>query len=128
MRKRTLRHMFPRWAHSKVFDMRVIARRTLREFLQSRAGYKDQAALKAALDAWFDEVRKARWRSTAEVKRLYATASIVTADRIVFNIKGNDYRLVTSVDFEKGIVWIKWIGTHKEYDKIDVREVEHEKS
>ena len=108
--------------------MRVIARRTLREFLQSRAGYKDQAALTAALDAWFDEVRRARWTSTAEVKRLYATASIVTADRIVFNIKGNDYGLVTSVDFEKGIVWIEWIGTHKEYDKIDVREVEHEKS
>jgi mRNA interferase HigB len=64
--------------------MRVIARRTLREFLQSRAGYKDQAALKTALDAWFDEVRKARWRNTAEVKRLYATASIVTGDRIVF--------------------------------------------
>jgi len=128
VRKRTLRRLFPRWAHSKVFYLRVIARRTLREFLQSRAGYKDQAALKAALDAWFDEVRKARWTSTAAVKRLYATASIVTADRIVFNIKGNDYRLVTSVDFEKGIVWIKWIGTHKEYDKIDVREVEHEKS
>jgi len=52
----------------------------------------------------------------------------VTADRIVFNIKGNDYRLVTSVDFEKGIVWIKWIGTHREYDKIDVREVKYEKS
>ena len=128
MRKRAPPHLFPRWAHSKVFYMRVIARRTLREFLQSRAGHKDQAALKAALDAWFDEVRKARWTSTAAVKRLYATASIVTADRIVFNIKGNDYRLVTSVDFEKGIVWIKWIGTHKEYDKIDVREVEHEKS
>ena len=108
--------------------MRVIARRTLREFLQSRTGYKDQAALKAALDAWFNEVRKARWTSTAAVKRLYATASIVTADRIVFNIKGNDYRLVTSVDFEKGIVWIKWIGTHKQYGIIDVREVEHEKS
>ena len=108
--------------------MRVIARRTLREFLQSRAGYKDQAALKAALDAWFDEVRKARWTNTAAVKRLYATASIVTADRIVFNIKGNDYRLVTSVDFEKGIVWIKWIGTHKEYDEINVRKVEYEKS
>jgi mRNA interferase HigB len=108
--------------------MRVIARRTLREFLQSHTGHKDHAALKAALEAWFDEVRKARWRNTAAVKRLYATASIVTADRIVFNIKGNDYRLVTSVDFEKGIVWIKWIGTHKEYDKIDVREVEYEKS
>jgi mRNA interferase HigB len=108
--------------------MRIIARRTLRAFVESRAGHKDQAALKAALDAWFDEVRKARWTSTAEVKRLYATASIVTADRIVFNIKGNDYRLVVSVDFEKGLVWIKWIGTHKDYDKIDVKEVEHESS
>lgn len=73
-------------------------------------------------------MRKARWTSTADVKRLYATASIVTADRIVFNIKGNNYRLVVSVDFEKGIVWIKWIGAHKEYDKIDVTEVEYEKS
>ena len=108
--------------------MRIIARRTLRQFVESRAGYKDQAALKAALDAWFDEVRKARWASSADVKRLYATASIVTADRIVFNIKGNDYRLVVSVDFEKGIVWIKWIGTHKDYDEINVKEVEYESS
>ena len=107
--------------------MRIIARRTLREFIESRAGHKDQAALKAALDAWFDEVRRAKWTSTADVKRLYASASIVTADRIVFNIKGNDYRLVVSVDFEKGIVWIKWIGTHKDYDRINVKEVEHEK-
>ena len=86
--------------------MRIVARRTLRVFVESRTGHKDQAALKAALDAWFDEVRKANWTSTADVKRLYASASIVTADRIVFNIKGNDYRLVVSVDFEKGIVWI----------------------
>lgn len=86
--------------------MRIVARRTRREFVESRTGHKDQAALKAALDAWFDEVRKANWTSTADVKRLYASASIVTADRIVFNIKGNDYRLVVSVDFEKGIVWI----------------------
>ncbi len=106
--------------------MRIIARRTLHSFVESRAGYKDHTALKAAVDAWFEEVRKARWTSTAEVKRLYATASIVTADRIVFNIKGNDYRLVVSVDFEKGIVWIKWIGTHKDYDKIDVKEVNYE--
>jgi mRNA interferase HigB len=62
------------------------------------------------------------------VKRLYATASIITSDRIVFNIKGNDYRLVTAVDFEKGIVWIKWIGTHKEYDQIDVTKVGYAKS
>jgi len=63
----------------------------------------------------------------ADVKRLYATASIISADRIVFNIRGNNYRLVTAVDFEKGIVWIKWIGTHAEYDRIDVTEVEHDR-
>lgn len=104
--------------------MRIIARRTLRAFVESRSGHKDRAALKAALDAWFDEVRKAEWKSTADVKRRYASASVVSADRIVFNIKGNDYRLVVSVDFEKGIVWIKWIGTHDDYDHIDVKEVE----
>jgi mRNA interferase HigB len=107
--------------------MRIIARRTLREFVRARAGHKDQPALKTALDAWFNEVSKARWRSTNDVKRLYATASIVTAERIVFNIKGNSYRLVVSVDFEKSIVWIKWIGTHRDYDLIDVTTVEHEK-
>jgi len=104
--------------------MRIIARRTLRQFVESRAGHKDQPALKA-LDAWFDEVRKASWRSTADVKRLYASASIVGADRIVFNIKGNDYRLVVAVDFEKAIVSIKWLGTHRDYDRIDVRKVKH---
>jgi len=107
--------------------MRIIARRTLREFILSRAGHRDQGALKAALDAWFDEVRKARWTSTADVKRLYRTASVVSADRIVFNIKGNDYRLVTAVDFEKGIVWIKWIGAHRDYDRIDAKGVAHER-
>ena len=105
--------------------MRIIARRTLREFVEARRGHKDQAALQAALDAWFDEVRKARWSSAADIKRSYATASIISADRVVFNVKGNDYRLVVAIDFEKSIVWIKWIGTHRDYDKIDVREVRH---
>jgi mRNA interferase HigB len=105
--------------------VRIIARRTLREYAESRAGHRNEPALKAALDAWFDEVRRAQWTSTADVKRRYATASIVSAERIVFNIKGNDYRLVVAADFEKGIVWIKWIGTHAEYDRIDVTEVEH---
>jgi mRNA interferase HigB len=91
--------------------MRIIARRTLRTFVAARAGHKDQPALKAALDAWFEEVRRARWKSTGDVRRRYATASVVSAERIVFNIKGNSYRLVVSVDFEKSIVWIKWIGT-----------------
>ena len=87
--------------------MRIIARRTLREFVESRRAHKDHAALKAALDVWFDELKKAQWSTAADVKRSYATASI-------------------AVDFEKGIVWVKWIGTHREYDKIDVREVQHD--
>jgi mRNA interferase HigB len=106
--------------------VRIIARRTLRDFVTSLAGKKDQPAVKAALDAWFDEVRKARWRNTAEIRRSYANASIVTAERIVFNVKGNAYRLVVAVDFEKSILWIKWIGTHADYDRIDVKEIEHE--
>lgn len=106
--------------------MRIIARRTLRQFVESLAGGKDQWAVKAALDAWFDEASKANWKNSAEVKRHYATASIVSAERVVFNIKGNDYRLVVAIDFEKSIVWIKWIGTHKAYDKINVKEIRHE--
>ena len=105
--------------------MRIIARRTLREFVDTLVGRRAQPAVKAALDAWFDEVSKAQWVSSADVKKLYATASIVNAERIVFNIKGNDYRLVVSADFEKAIVWIKWVGSHKAYDRIDVTEVEH---
>jgi mRNA interferase HigB len=105
--------------------MRIISRRTLREFVDRLAGHKDRPAVKAALDAWHAEVSRAEWRSSADIKRLYATASIVSADRVVFNIKGNDYRLVVAVDFEKGIVWIKWIGTHRAYDEIDAKEVKH---
>jgi mRNA interferase HigB len=52
---------------------------------------------------------------------------VVTSERVVFNIKGNDYRLVAAVDFEKGIVWIKWIGSHADYDRIDVTEAPHER-
>lgn len=103
--------------------MRIIARRTLLAFVDSLAGKKDQQAVKSALDAWFAEVRKAEWRSSADVRKLYATASIVSSDRIVFNIKGNDYRLVAAVDYERSIVWIKWLGTHRAYDAIDVKEV-----
>ncbi len=108
-----------------IAHMRIIVRRTLKEFVDGRAGHRDQPALKAAVDAWYSEVKKAEWSSTADVKRLYATASIISADRIVFNIKGNSYRLVVAVDFEKAIVFIKWIGTHADYDRIDVRTVEH---
>jgi mRNA interferase HigB len=72
-------------------------------------------------------VRKANWRTTADVKRSDAKASILSAERIVFDIKGGGYRLVTAIDFEKSVVWIKWIGSHKDYDRIGAREVKYEK-
>jgi mRNA interferase HigB len=105
--------------------MRVIARRTLKLFIRSRAGHRDYSALEASLDAWYSEVSKQTWRSSADIKRNYASASIISADRVVFNIKGNSYRLVVAVDFEKSIVFVKWIGTHAEYDRIDVRMVRY---
>lgn len=107
--------------------MRIIARRTLRDFADSLVGHKDQKAVRAALEGWFVEVRKANWRTTADVKRSDAKASILSAERIVFDIKGGGYRLVTVIDFEKSVVWIKWIGSHKDYDRIDAREVKYEK-
>jgi len=106
--------------------MRIIARRTLLAFVESLSGHEDQQAVGASVDVWFHEAKKVRWKNAADIKRSYATASIVTADRVVFNIKGNAYRLVVAVDFEKGIVWIKWIGKHKDYDRIDVTGVKHD--
>jgi mRNA interferase HigB len=90
------------------------------------AGRKEQRAVKATLDSWFQEVRKAQWKSSADVKASYAHASVVGADRVVFNIKGNAYRLVVAVDYRRGIVFIKWLGTHAAYDKIDVKTVKYE--
>jgi mRNA interferase HigB len=87
--------------------------------------FRQEGSAGRELDAGFDEASKASWKSTADVRRRYATASVISAERIVFNIKGNGYRLVVAMDFEKGIVWIKWIGTHKAYDKIDVAEVRY---
>ena len=81
--------------------------------------------MKNALDAWFSKVQKANWKNTDDVRQNYTWASIISSDRVVFDILTNRYRLVTAVDFEKGIVWIKWIGTHKAYDRIDVTEVDH---
>ena len=95
--------------------------------MDSLAGHRDQPAVKAALDAWFGEVKQARWSNTADLRRVYATASVVTAERVVFNIKGNAYRLIVAIDFGRQIVWIKWIGSHRDYNRVDVTEVEYER-
>lgn len=106
--------------------MRIVARSTLRRFGHQLRGQAQRDAVEKALDDWYDIVRKAAWRNSADVRSSFATVSIVSADRLVFNIKGNDFRLVVSVDYEFGAVWIKWIGSHADYDRIDVRTVEHD--
>ena len=105
--------------------MRVIARKTLRQFVERLQGNKDRKAVKSALDAWFHEALRARWKSPTDVLKSYANASIVGPDRVVFNIKGNDYRLVVAVNYRHQIVFVKWIGTHADYDHIDVKTVKH---
>lgn len=105
--------------------MRVIARSTLSRFVETLTGHKDKAAVKTALDAWFHEVEQANWRGPADVKKAYANASVIDADRVVFNIKGNSYRLVTAIDDPRRVVFVKWLGSHKKYDKIDVRTVRY---
>jgi mRNA interferase HigB len=107
--------------------VRVIARSTLREFTESLKGTKAYSAVKSALDAWFHEVTHAVWKSPANVKAAYANASVVGKDRVVFNIKGNDYRLVVAIDYARQVVFIKWAGTHAEYNKIDVATVKYER-
>ena len=105
--------------------MRVIARRTLSAFVESLEGSKDQRAVQAAVESWFHEVERADWGSPSDVKRSYGNASIVGPDRVVFNLKGNDYRLVVAVNYSRKIVFIKWIGTHADYDEIDVRTIQY---
>lgn len=105
--------------------MRIIARKTLKQFIGRLKGSKDQKAVKSALDAWFHEVLQADWKKAADVVKAYANASIVGPDRVVFNIKGNDYRLVVAINYRRQIVFIKWLGTHADYDKIDVKTVRY---
>jgi mRNA interferase HigB len=106
--------------------VRVIARNTLTRFVESLAGDKAQRAVKAALSSWFHEVSGAHWRTPADVVKTYATASIVSSDRVVF-IKGNDYRLVAAIDYKRQVVFIKWVGSHASCDKIDVKTVKYER-
>jgi mRNA interferase HigB len=106
--------------------LRVIARGTLTRFVDSLAGKKWQKAVKTALAAWFHEVRRATWKSSAELKRSFGTASIISSDRVVFNIKGNDFRLVVAIDYARQAVYIKWVGSHAEYDLIRAETVQYE--
>ena len=86
-----------------------------------------RAGIKKHLDAWYSEVEKASWKDPGELKAQFGSASIVSGERVVFNIKGNDYRLVVAINYHYQILLIIWLGTHKEYDKIDVTKIAFEK-
>lgn len=99
--------------------MRIIAKRALREFWQLDGHADAQGPLKA----WYAEVSKAKWASPHDIKSQYRTASVLQNGRIVFNIGGNKYRLVVKVQFDRGMVFVRFIGTHADYDKIDAESV-----
>ncbi|WP_372072804.1 type II toxin-antitoxin system HigB family toxin [Tistrella mobilis] len=105
--------------------MRIIARSTLHDLITDLKGHRDRRAVRTALDLWVAEVSAAQWPDAAALTRQYPTASLTGVDRVVFGIKDGGYRLVTAVDFDRGIVWIRWAGRHRAFDKIDVMEVNH---
>lgn len=93
--------------------MRIIARSTLRTF------WEQHPDAEQPLKAWFHDAEQARWTTPAEVKAAYGNASIIGNNRVVFNIKGNEYRLIVMIRYDISIVFIRFVGSHKEYDKVD---------
>lgn len=99
--------------------MRVIAKSTLVKFW-NQPEYADS---QGALQSWYDEAAKASWASPQNIKDQYRSASICGNQRVVFNIAGNKYRLVVEMQYQAGMVWVKFVGTHAQYDKINVETV-----
>jgi mRNA interferase HigB len=99
--------------------MRIIAFRALRGFFEKPA-YADS---EASLRAWYHDAKTAEWKSSNDLKQQYKNASIVGEGRVVFNIKGNTYRLVVAIDYDFQVIFIRFIGTHKQYDKIDAKKI-----
>lgn len=97
--------------------MRVIAVKTLKEF------WKEYHDAEIPLRAWYSEVKSARWKKPADVKERYRSVSIIANNRAIFNIAGNKYRLVVAIKYDFQIVYIRFIGTHNQYDKINAVEI-----
>ncbi len=100
--------------------MRVMVRRTLRQFWEIRR-YSDS---QGPLEAWHAEALKASWASPQNVKEQFGSASILGSGRVVFNIGGSKYRLVITIDYERQACFVKFIGTHRQYDQIDAETVQ----
>jgi|SRR6185437_9318021 len=98
--------------------MKVVAVSSLRRF------WTRHPDAEQPLKAWYDEARHARWATPRDIRKRYASASFVGNNRVVFNIKGNDYRLIVAVAWRFQAVYIKFVGTHAEYDRVDAASVE----
>lgn len=101
--------------------MRVIKRRTLREF------WAHEREAEQPLRAWYQAVEDASWSSPAEVKAQFASASILQKGRVVFNIGGNKFRLIVEINYKKHLVFVRFVGTHVEYDDVDAQAVKLQK-
>lgn len=97
--------------------MRVIAKKILREFWEKHPDCEQQ------LKAWYQEASKADWKNTKVIKRRYVSASFLPDNRIVFNIKGNHYRLIVRINYDYQMLWVRFIGTHADYNKIDATKI-----
>ena len=97
--------------------MRIIAKKILREFWEKHRDCEQQ------LKAWYQEASKAEWLKHNDIKRDYPTASIIGNSRVVFNIKGNTYRLIVKINFDYHIIWIRFIGTHAAYNNINAKTI-----
>jgi len=102
--------------------MRIIKEKTLTEYC-NQSKYKQA---EESVKAWIYEVRFSIWNNANELKAKYGNASIISSKRVVFNIKGNDYRLIVDIEYKLKIVFVVWFGTHAEYDKIEVKTVSYE--
>ena len=97
--------------------MRVIAKRTLRDFWTKHPDCEQQ------LKSWYQEAESAAWKGPNDIKRDYPSASVLENNRVIFNIKGNHYRLIVRINYAYGMLWIRFIGTHAQYDKIDAAKI-----
>jgi mRNA interferase HigB len=103
--------------------MIVIGRNIVSEYFAKRAGHKGVKAARSQFDAWLKIAENATWRTPGDVKKSHPKASILKGGRAVFNIKGNDFRLIVLIQYQAGVLFIRFIGTHAEYDKIDAEKV-----
>jgi len=103
--------------------MIIIGTDVVERYLVDHAGHRGIKAARSQYEAWLDIVFRADWRNPEDVKASYPKASILKAGRVVFNIKGNDYRLVAAVQYRAGVLAIRFFGSHAEYDRIDAETV-----